>query len=461
LTIAALRGGSGKTIFSLGLVSAWRARDRQVAVFKKGPDFIDAGWLAFAAARPCYNLDPFLMTGEQMLNSFMLHSAGADISVVEGNRGLFDGLDRDGCCSTAELAKIIDTPVILIADVTMATRTVAALILGCQRFDPDLRLAGVILNRVAGKRQESIVRAAIEQYCGLPVIGVMPKLKGSAFPERHMGLIPHLESGFAEKAVQWARENVERNLDLESLWRIAGDVEIPGQDGTVPDPAHHPVQTVRIGVIRDKSFWFYYPENLARLNCLGATLVEIDSIHESTLPPIDGLYIGGGFPETQAEPLAANRSFKESLRRAIEQGLPVYAECGGLMYLGERLLVGEKAYPMVGALPLSFVLEEKPQGHGYTVLEVDGRNPYYEMGESLRGHEFHYSRPLTERTTELKTIFKVRRGRGLDGERDGVLKGNLLATYTHLHAGGTSVWGEGLVRAALLERGRREAKQIQ
>jgi cobyrinic acid a,c-diamide synthase len=459
LTIAALRGGSGKTILSLGLASAWRTKANQVAVFKKGPDFIDAGWLAFAAERPCYNLDPFLMTREQMVHSFALHSSGADISIIEGNRGLFDGLDLEGCCSTAELAKILGSPVILIADVTMATRTVAALVLGCQKFDPDLQLAGVILNRVAGRRQESLVRGAIEQYCGIPVVGAVPKLRGANFPERHMGLVPHLESGFAEKAVRWAREVVEQNLNLESLWRIAFHVEPPVQDATAPEQMIHRGTSVRIGVIRDKSFWFYYPENLSKLNCLGATLVDIDSLHEKTLPPIDALYIGGGFPETQAELLAKNGEFMESLRGAIDRDLPVYAECGGLMYLGERLILGEKTYPMVGALPLSFVLEEKPQGHGYTVLEVDRKNPYYETGETIRGHEFHYSRPLMNSTAELKTIFRVRRGRGLDGKRDGVLKRNLLATYTHLHAGGTSPWGEGLIRAALEARNRRDATQ--
>ncbi|PKN24884.1 MAG: cobyrinic acid a,c-diamide synthase [Deltaproteobacteria bacterium HGW-Deltaproteobacteria-21] len=455
LTIAALRGGSGKTILSLGLVSAWKARGHKIAVFKKGPDFIDSGWLSFAAGSPCYNLDPFLMTREQMLHSFAVHSATADISIIEGNRGLYDGLDLDGCCSTAELGKMLRSPVILIADVTMTTRTVAALVLGCQKFDPDLKIAGVILNRVAGSRQESVVRGAIEQHCGVPVVGAIPKLKETLFPERHMGLIPHLERTLAEKAVDWARNIVEKNLDLDSLWKIAGDVEPLSNGAGCPRPGFHLDQPLRVGVIRDRSFWFYYPENLEHLKSLGAALVEIDSLQGKILPQIDALYIGGGFPETQAEALAENKGFRNALKEAIEQNLPVYAECGGLMYLGERLLVGEKSYPMVGALPLSFILEEKPQGHGYTVMEVDGENPYYPVGEVLKGHEFHYSRVLTERGSELKTIFKVRRGRGLDGRRDGILHRNLLATYTHLHAGGTSLWGEGLLRAALASRGRK------
>ena len=184
IIIAALKGGSGKTILSLGLTSAWKAMGHRVAAFKKGPDFIDSGWLSFAAGRPCYNLDPFLMNREQILTSLLRNSADADISVIEGNRGLFDGLDLDGCCSTGELGKITKSPVILIVDVTMATRTVAALVMGCQKFDPELRIRGVILNRVAGLRQESLARNAVEQYCGIPVVGAVPKLKHNILPER-------------------------------------------------------------------------------------------------------------------------------------------------------------------------------------------------------------------------------------------------------------------------------------
>ncbi|RJR35872.1 MAG: hydrogenobyrinic acid a,c-diamide synthase (glutamine-hydrolyzing), partial [Desulfobacteraceae bacterium] len=424
----------------------------KVAVFKKGPDFIDSGWLSFAAENPCYNLDPFLMTREQILHSFATHSAGTEISIIEGNRGLYDGLDLDGCCSTGELAKTLGSPVILIADVTMATRTVAALVLGCRMFDPDLKIAGVILNKVAGRRQESIVRGAIEQHCALPVVGAIPKLKGSVFPERHMGLVPHLERDYALKAVQWARNVAEKYLDIDALLKISGDVGALEKGAACTGSGFLLEKTLRVGVIRDRSFWFYYPENLEHLKSMGAVLVEIDSMQAKSLPEIDALYIGGGFPETQAEALAENRGFRVSLRKAIEEDLPVYAECGGLMYLGERLLVGEKTYPMVGALPLSFALEEKPQGHGYTVMEVDRENPYYRVGEVLKGHEFHYSRVLLEGSPGLKTIFRVERGGGVDGERDGILYKNLLATYTHLHAGGTALWGEGLLKTALASR---------
>jgi cobyrinic acid a,c-diamide synthase len=460
IILSALKGGSGKTILCLGLASAWRKRGQKVAPFKKGPDFIDAGWLSYAAGSLCRNLDPFLMSSEQIIHSFLENSSGTDVSLIEGNRGLFDGLDPDGCCSTAELGKILKCPVIIIVDVAMVTRTVAALVMGCQKFDPELDIKGIILNRVAGSRQESVIRNALHQYCGLPVLGSVPKLKENLFPERHMGLIPHLENEHARKAMDWACGVVEENIDIDSLRTIAKtewfiDAPFQGsQIGTSPSAKEKP----KIGVIKDRAFWFYYPENFERLEQLGATLIEIDSISGRLLSDLDALYIGGGFPETQAQALADNRSFRVSLREKIEGGLPVYAECGGLMYLGENLIVGEKSFPMVGALPMDIVLERKPQGHGYTVLEVMEQNPYYKIGEVFKGHEFHYSKALIKDTRGMTFTFKVLRGHGIDGVKDGLCKKNLLATYTHLHAGGETRWAQALFHAALQNRRRGAAE---
>lgn len=452
IIIAALKGGSGKTILSLGLAAAWREQGRVVAPFKKGPDFIDAGWLDFSAGRPCHNLDPFLMTEEEIRESFLIHSSGADISLIEGNRGLYDGLDINGCCSTAELGKMLKAPVILIADVTMSTRTIAAVILGCQRFDPDLRIEAVILNRVAGARQENLIRDAVERYCGIPVIGAVPKLKGDFFPERHMGLVPHQERERARRAISWARKTVEDHLDLETIWRLAqkadplgGDVSEQMDEPPVEIPAS---ERPRIGYIKDSAFWFYYPENLDQLRILGAELLALNAIEDQKLPDLDALYIGGGFPETQARGLAQNSSFRDDLKGQIEKGLPVYAECGGFMYLGNNIVVNDTIYPMVGALPVDLVLEKKPQGHGYTILEVSGQNPYFPVHETLKGHEFHYSRPVPTGSEEMHLVFKVLRGRGMDGQRDGLCKKNLLATYTHLHAAGNATWAKSLFKLA-------------
>ena len=452
ILLAALKGGSGKTIMALGLISSWREKGFKISPFKKGPDFIDAGWMAFAASQPCYNLDPFLMNEEQIIESFLSHSSHADLSLIEGNRGLFDGVDLNGRFSTAKLGKLLKVPVVIIVDVTMTTRTMAAVVMGCQRFDSEVNIVGVILNRVATSRQEAIVKGSIEQYCSIPVLGSVPKLKRDFFPERHMGLVPHQERKQSERAIAWAKAVVEENLDLEAIWRLAHAVE-PLEKGIqykkIGTSKISNADPPRIGFIRDSSFWFYYPENLDQLKSLGAVLVEVNSITEKELPNIDALYIGGGFPETQPKTLADNRSFRDSLKQRIEIGLPVYAECGGLLYLGESLFANEKTYPMVGALPIKFVLEKKPQGHGYTILEVMRQNPYYQVGEVIRGHEFHYSKAVITREGEVNFVFKVTRGHGVDGRRDGLSKKNLLATYTHIHAAGNPRWAKSFFRSAL------------
>jgi cobyrinic acid a,c-diamide synthase len=326
-------------------------------------------------------------------------------------------------------------------------------------FDPEVRLAAVVLNRVAGSRQETLIRQAIERYCDLPVLGAIPKLKTDFLPERHMGLVPHLERDQSRQAVAWARKTVTAHLDLEKIWQIAHQAgglapatRSIGMAGSTANPAHGP----RIGFIRDHSFWFYYPENLHLLKEWGADLVEVNALTDGALPDLDALYIGGGFPETHCEALADNESFRRSLKEAIQRGLPVYAECGGLMYLGESLWVNEKAYPMVNAVPVDFVLEKKPQGHGYTILEVVEPNPYYPPGRTIKGHEFHYSRAVITSEAEVRFAFKVLRGHGLDGRRDGLCKNRLLASYTHVHAGGDPQWARGLFDAAACERSRRK-----
>jgi len=455
ITIGALKGGSGKTILSLGLIAAWRGKGHQIAPFKKGPDFIDASWLNFAAARPCYNLDPFMMNNEQIVQSFVTHSGNADLSLIEGNRGVFDGLDLEGRCSTAELAKLLKTPVILIVDVTMVTRTIAAVIKGCQAFDPNLNVAGVILNRVAGSRQEALITNAIETYCDTIVVGSVPKLQDTVFPERHMGLVPYQEREHAEKAISWTRETMEKYLQLDAIWGIANeaeDIEIKFQSQTSRSAVKTGTDFPQIGVVRDKAFWFYYPENLEHLEHLGARLVEINAISQQGLPPLDALYIGGGFPEIQAQALSDNRTFRNALREEIEKGLPVYAECGGFMYLGKNLVVDGKTYPMVGAIPLAFVLKKRPQGHGYTVLEVNESNPYYRVGEILKGHEFHYAKPVFSRGNNMDFVFRVCRGHGVDGDREGLCKKNVLATFTHIHAAGNPNWAKGLFKVASMHR---------
>ena len=457
LVIAALRGGSGKTLISLGLAAAWRRNHGlRVIPFKKGPDYIDAGWLSLAAEHPCYNLDPFLMKPDDMLRSFVVHSNQGDGSLIEGNRGLYDGVDVQGSFSTAELAKLLRAPVVLVLDATKVTRTAAALVLGCRQLDPDVNIAGVILNQVAGKRHREVLQGAIERYCQVPVLGVVPKERSNFFPERHLGLVPPQELGNVTEAIEYAAGKIADCVDLQALWRIASTAEpLLGW----PLPRNEPINTpvlpdgpVVIGVVRDAAFQFYYPENLEALRDKGAILKEISSFEKRPLPAVDALYIGGGFPETHLEVLAGNEMFRRSLRREIEAGLPVYAECGGLMFLCKGIRNQMSDFPMLGVFPFDVVLEKKPQGHGYTIMECEIDNPYFAKGATLKGHEFHYSRIVIDPKLPVSFVFKMKKGHGILAGWDGLCYKKVLASYSHIHAVGNEQWADSMVRAALGHR---------
>jgi cobyrinic acid a,c-diamide synthase len=460
IVIAALRGGSGKTIFSVGIIAALRNRGATVAPFKKGPDYIDAGWLALAAGRPCYNLDTFLIDTPVIRQSYLRHTQNTDVAVIEGNRGLYDCINVEGRTSTAELAKLLDLPVILCLDVTKTTRTMAAVVAGCAQFDPELRIAGVVLNHVAGSRHERIVRDSITEHCGIQVLGAVPKLRRQIFTERHMGLVPTYEHQWAQEAVGAIADLAEKYVDMSAIAQLIGfrckertaEFARPAQAAAAradlaPTPAAD-ADRPRIGVLRDSAFQFYYPENLDALVQAGADLVVTSPLFEDNLPEVDALYIGGGFPETHAARLAKNVTYREQLRQLADAGLPIYAECGGLMYLGRELVLDEGTFPMAGVLPISFGFSKRPQGHGYTVVQVDRANPFYAIGQTLRGHEFHYSSVLKGTGECGPTAFKMERGSGLMPGRDGLCRNNVLATYTHIHALGTPQWAPALVAKA-------------
>lgn len=457
LVISATRGGSGKTTLTLGIVAAWRKLGRNIAVFKKGPDFIDAGWLGAAAERPCYNLDLFMMDREPLVRSFVEHTAGCDAAVIEGNRGLFDGVDEAGTYSTARLSILLRTPVVLIVDCTKASSTAAAVVLGCRNYDPEVEIGGVILNNVSPGRHETVIRKAIEQSSGISVVGAVPRLRKGEFPERHMGLTPFQEHPHRERAIWSSAAAAERYLDLDALWEIANSRTDVIDAPAVSSCGHRPAtdQPV-IGVIRDSAFQFYYPDNLEALEQEGARIQLVNALTDASLPDLDALYIGGGFPETQAAELAANRSFSRSIRAAAENGLPIYAECGGLIYLGRSLTVGEAIYPMTAVLPADFVLEKKPQAHGYTVLETIAENTFLDKGVVIRGHEFHYSR-VVDLGHLPPMAYRVTRGGGINGTGDGLAYKNVLGVYTHLHALATPQWAKGMVQKALEYRKQKQS----
>ncbi|MCK9420342.1 MAG: cobyrinate a,c-diamide synthase [Nitrospirae bacterium] len=458
LIVSATRGGLGKTTIAIGITAAWRRQGRQVAVFKKGPDFIDAGWLGRAAGRPCYNLDLFMMEGESILRSFQQHTDGVDAALIEGNRGLFDGIDESGRYSTARLAKLLNTPVLLIVDCTKASSTIGAVVLGCRTYDPGVDIRGIILNNVSPGRHETVIRKAIEQSSGIPVVGAMPRQKNGEFPERHMGLTPFHEHPEVEQAISASATAATKYLDLSMVWEIgrnAPELDVPEAVAS-PDRFSGENKHAVIGVIRDTAFQFYYPDNLEALEQQGASLREINALHDRELPDIDALYIGGGFPETQAAELAANESFCRSVKAAAEGGLPIYAECGGFIYLGRSLTVGEKSYPMTSVLPIDFILEKRPQAHGYTVMETGTESPFLDSGVIIKGHEFHYSRPQAGEVLQ-PMAYHMSRGHGIDGKGDGIVYKNVLAAYTHLHALGTPEWSAALVKKAREYRKSRQA----
>jgi cobyrinic acid a,c-diamide synthase len=453
--ICGLRGSTGKTLVTLGLIGSWQARGISVASFKKGPDYIDPAWHTRAGSRPCRNLDSYLMSEEQIRRSVGRHGRGADVTLIEGNHGLFDGVGAEATASAAEMAKLLVTPVILLVDCTKTTRTAAAMVLGCQHMDPKLNLAGVILNRVATSRQERSVRTAVEQICRLPVLGCIPRLSGLEFPERHLGLLTPAEHPAVSSPISVACEAVRTHVDLDRV-RVVAESAPPltwTEEMGTPGTTRH---AVRIGVVRDSAFTFYYPENLEALERSGAEIVWLNALTDEGLPPLDALYIGGGYPETHAAALAANASFRRALRREIEAGLPVIAECGGLIYLGEAIVVDGVAHPMVGAFPVTFELGKRPWGHGYAEVEVDGDNPFFAQGTIFRGHEFRYSCARGVKAGAFPMAFRVRRGTGFDGERDGLTTKNVLASFCHFHAAGALEWGEAVVQRAHLYAERRQ-----
>jgi cobyrinic acid a,c-diamide synthase len=439
VVIAAPQGRSGKTTVTAALIAALRRRGLAVQPFKKGPDFIDPSWLTRVAGRCCRNLDLFLMDESTVSASFMRVTGDADISVVEGAMGLFDGVDVEGSGSTAEIARALDAPVILVVNAVRMTRSAAAVVLGCQLLDSRIRLAGVIFNNVARKRHRDLLTAVVERYCGVPVLGVVPKRRAYEVPDRHLGLIPAGEDESLHSAVQAWTADAETFLDIDGLLKIARSapalVVPPPQPASGRPAGFRPV----IGVIRDQVFSFYYPENLEALEQAGARL-EYFSALDGTLPAVDGLYIGGGFPEVFAAELEANEPLRTAIRNRVQAGLPVYAECGGLMYLGRKLLWKGRSYAMTGALPFEVDLDERPRGHGYMIVEVFGNNPFFATGTTIRGHEFHHSQVYNLNMDETELVLRVRKGYGIDGERDGIVYRNTFAAYNHIHALSVPEW---------------------
>ncbi|HSV29156.1 MAG TPA: cobyrinate a,c-diamide synthase, partial [Candidatus Omnitrophota bacterium] len=356
--ISAAHKSSGKTTVTVGLAAALAARGLAVQTFKKGPDYIDPLWLTAATGRPCRNLDFHTMPPRLIRETFERVGRGADISLIEGNKGLFDGVDLEGEGSSAKLAEWLDAPVVLVVDTSGMTRGIAPLLLGYKAFDPNIRIAGVILNKVGGPRHEKKLREVVAHYTGIPVLGAIQRAETMEIMERHLGLVPANEAEQAAAAIASLRDAVAGQVDLDALLALAADTS---EVEAAPDLPPVPAPDLRIAVAKDAAFGFYYPDDFDALRAAGADLVFIDTMTDAALPEVDGLFIGGGFPETQAAALEANASLRADIRAKAQAGLPIYAECGGLMYLSRAIVWNGERREIVGVIPGEAVMHKRPK----------------------------------------------------------------------------------------------------
>ncbi len=459
LFISAAHKSSGKTTLCIGLAAALRARGEAVQPFKKGPDYIDPLWLGLAAGRPCYSLDPYLSGADELRAEFAQRMQGATLGLVEGNKGLYDGLALDGSNSNAALAAMLGAPVVLVIDARGMTRGIAPLILGFQAFDPNIRIAGVILNQLGGARHEAKLRAVIAHYTGVPVLGAVQYDEQLAIVERHLGLVPSNEAEAARARVGAIAARIAAQVDLDALLGVARSAPAPAigrprgggdpvKPNGIPASAGTTAPALRIGIARDSAFGFYYPGDLEALRAAGAELVPFDALRDRRLPRVDALFIGGGFPETHMAELAANAGLRAEVRSAIEAGMPAYAECGGLMYLARSIEWNGRRAEMAGVLPADIVMHSRPVGRGYVHLRETGRGPWPARNAQLiRAHEFHYS-SVENLAPGLEFAYEVERGYGIDGRHDGIVYKNLLASYAHLRDVAAHHWAARFVEFA-------------
>jgi cobyrinic acid a,c-diamide synthase len=431
--VAGTGSGVGKTTVTAALLAALRARGLTVQPFKCGPDYIDPAHHTALAGRPSYNLDTWMLPAATNHAIFRKAMRDADVVVVEGVMGLFDGVNgRSDEGSTAEIATLLDLPIVLVVDTSNAARSVAAVVKGFAEFDPQIRLLGVILNGAAGPVHVDLLREAIAPV-GVPVLGWFPRLPELCLQERHLGLVTAGERTWDPEQVRLLIRAVESHVELDRLLAECGNIA----EGEEPDALSvvtpvEPNDPVHIGVAKDRAFSFYYESSLDALRAAGAELIEVSPLSDSSLPAtLDGLYLGGGYPEIYAEELSQNRPFLESLREFATSGRHIYAECGGLMYLAEDLqTLDGRHHAMASLLPVSIEMLDRLDGFGYTDLEVLDDCLVGRQGTRLRGHSFHFSR--VTRAGDIQRRYHTRRVLGGTEELEGYCLGNVLASYIHL-----------------------------
>ena len=447
--ISAAHKSSGKTIISLGLCRAISNLNSKVQSFKKGPDYIDPIWLAKATHQPCYNLDFFNMSPEEILDLYNNHSATSDVSIVEGNKGLFDGMSVDGGDANADLAKSLNLPVILVIDTNGMTRGIAPLLQGYQNFDHGVNIQGVILNKVGGDRHESKLINAIEHYTDLKVYGSVQRNKELDIDERHLGLMPANEDDKSEIKINRISEIIADSINIK---KILSDT--PNNIISQSKPRESIPSSLTIAIPKDVAFGFYYQDDLDLFEELGTKISYFDAIKDSKLPECDGLFIGGGFPEMNLEELSSNKSLLTDIQNKINAGLPTYAECGGLMYLTNNIEYLGRSFPMVGVINANTVMTQRPVGRGYVEIEPTDSHPWEGVSKKISAHEFHYSR-LENIATDYKYAYNVLRGVGISNKKDGIITKNLLATYSHLRSVGGNLWVQQFIEFIKTLKGKR------
>ncbi len=436
IVIAGTHSGVGKTTIALGLMAAFRRRGLRVAPFKVGPDFIDPGHHALAAGCASRNLDGWMLSREYNLESFQRQAAGADLAVVEGVMGLFDGAGGDSEeGSTAQMAKWLDLPVLLVVDAAGLARSAAALVQGFARFDPAVRFAGVCFNNLGSAGHLDYLKAAMAQHTDMPVLGGLLRDERAELPERHLGLVTVDDRPLTEAFLGHLAARLEGAMDLDRL--LASVPERPIFPVPETPPVARGAPPVRIGVARDPAFCFYYPDNLDLLSAAGAALVPFSPLNDAALPEaLDGIYLGGGYPELHADRLAANERLRRAIRQRSREGMPIYAECGGFMYLCRELRQADGAvYPMCGCFPYGTRMHPRLRRLGYRQVRLTGDTLLGPAGAGLRGHEFHYSDMDDDGTEKSQTVYALSGRNGQIQQSEGHLVHNTLGSYVHLHWG--------------------------
>lgn len=441
--ISSTKKSSGKTIFTLGLLRLLKNLNLNPSPFKKGPDFIDPLWLSKASGNPCYNLDFYTSTDSEIKKTFELNILKTNFAVVEGNKGLFDGLSVSGNDNNAALAKLLKLEVLLILDCTGTTRGVAPLLKGYKSFDKKIKFKGVILNNIAGDRHEGKIISSIKEHTDFNVLGSIQKNTKLEILERHLGLEPVFQSSGSNKIINQISSIIKSSINLDEI--ISKKTKKNKINRTLLKTNKIRYKNLKLGVAVDKAFGFYYPDDIEKFKQLGVVLKTFDTIKDRKLPNVDGLFIGGGFPEIVASQLSRNTGMKSSIFSFIDSEKPVYAECGGFMYLCETIIFNSKKFKMVGAIKGKIKMYKKPIGRGYINLNINNQHPWPQSQTEIKAHEFHYS-DIELLNKKYKFAYDVKRGYGINGEKDGLVHKNLLASYAHLRDTKQSKWVENFVQ---------------